>query len=98
MIGGRVKETLILSDRVWVNARDTTYMDECAIYVERSAVSERIQPCDLIWWQGREAMWTPAHAADSSQGKQGVDWDIVIPRIGYSGALHPAQRMLEADD
>jgi hypothetical protein len=93
MVGGRVKETLIIGDRVWVNARDTTYRDECAIYVERNPNSERIQPGDMIWWQGRSAMWTPAENLGLS--RCGVDYDIEIPRIGYSGVSHPGKKLFD---
>lgn len=97
MVGGRVKEVLVLGDRVWVNARCATYTDECAIYVERNAVSERIQPCDMIWWQGRHAMWTPVENREHpiDQLRCGVDYDVAIPRIGYSGVRHPAQRLID---
>lgn len=94
MVGGIVKEVLFVGNRVWVNAKDTTYTDECAIYVERNANSERIKPGDSIWWQGRMAMWTPAGSSGYAE-RQGIDWDIEIPRIGYSGAYHPAKKLVD---
>jgi hypothetical protein len=42
---------------------------------------------DSIWWQGRDAMWTPKAVKDAGIDP-GVgcakDWDIALPRIGYS--------------
>lgn len=104
MVGGDVKEVLWLPDRIWVNAKDRTYPDECAIYVERNPTSERIKPGDAIWWQERMAMWTPAENRVQECGHRehvtclarcGVDYDIRIPRIGYSGVFHPAQRLID---
>lgn len=98
MVGGDVKEVLIRGDRVWVNAKCRTYNDECAIWVERNDDSERIRAGDAIWWQGRHAMWTPAEHRDTPclYLRCGIQYDIQIPRIGYSGASHPAKRMIDA--
>lgn len=97
MVGGIVKEVLLRGDKVWVNARCTTYRDECAIYVVRNSDAERIRVGDSIWWQGRMAMWTPYENTQRPEAELrcGVDFDIQIPRIGYSGVVHPAQRLVE---
>jgi hypothetical protein len=104
MVGGDVKEVLWLTDRVWVNAKDRTYADECAIYVERNSTSERIKPGDAIWWQSRMAMWTPAESQAKECGHRehitclarcGIDYDIQIPRIGYSGVAHPGKALID---
>ena len=42
-----------------------------------------IMPGDSIWWQSRAAMWTPA---GSAKREQGVDYDVVLERVGYSHA------------
>lgn len=81
MVGGKVIETIIVDDRVWVNVRDRTYPKEtCAIYVERNPVSEAISEGDSLWWQGRLAFWTPVGANFS---------DLEIPRRSYSGVARP---------
>lgn len=81
MVGGVVIETIVLPDRIWINCRDKR--DTCAIYVERNAKSEAIRVGDKLWWQGREAMWTPASGVSAGW------YDLRIPRIGYSGLPRP---------
>jgi hypothetical protein len=97
MVGGVVIETLATAERVWVNVEDRTYGDRCAIYVERTAAAERIRPGDSLWWQGRDALWTPQEnrEMDPRYAAGGVDYDIRIPRIGYSGVRHPAAALVE---
>ena len=81
MVGGVVIETIRLPERVWVNVRDRVYEREtCAIYVERTVDADSIEIGDSLWWQGREAYWTP---------KAGGFEDRAIPRIGYSGVERP---------
>lgn len=98
MVGGDVKEVLFRGDRVWVNAKCRTYNDECAIWVERNVTSEKIKPGDVVWWQGRYVMWTPFENRyrPSHELRGGVDYDIEIPRIGYSGVPHPAKRLVDS--
>ena len=98
MVGGDVKEVLRLRGRIWVNAEERDTGTECAIYVERNRTSEQIKPGDVIWWQGRQAMWTPKKNRDRpvDQLRQGWHFDIVILRIGYSGVAHPAKRLVDA--
>ena len=93
MVGGRVLE--VCDDRqgrIYVNVGDRIYsrLQKCAIYVEKNANSDRIEIGDSLWWQGRYALWTPQDARrESDGGKCGIDYDIKIPRIGYSGVSHP---------
>ena len=95
MVGGRVIETIVLPEKVWVNVRDgeprKSKNNECAIYVEKNAKSHCISEGDSLWWQGGFAMWTPAHKRDQKGGKCGVDYDIEIPRRGYSGVNRPEE-------
>lgn len=90
MIGGIVVEVAEIKDRpdvLYIDCRDNVYIREtCGILVQKNEISNQIQLGDKIWWQGRWAMWTPAN---THRGKQGVDFDIQIPRIGYSGMQHP---------
>ncbi len=93
MVGGTVIEVVDLATKVYVNCADRPYnkTEECAIYVARDDNSQKIEIGDGIWWQGNKAMWTPAaNRTNDRQAKKrklkcGVDYDIVIPRIGYSG-------------
>lgn len=98
MVGGEVREVLKLEDRVWVNVEDPTYPgDYCALYVEKTPEAERLKAGDGLWWQGRNAFWNPLELRGKADLNQpaGVDYDIAIPRIGYSGAKHPAQALVE---
>lgn len=93
MVGGTVIEVVDLATKVYVNVADRPYSkrEECAIYVERNADSEKIQIGDALWWQGDVAMWTPQEnrLAGMRDLKCGVDYDIQIPRRGYSGVSQP---------
>jgi len=91
MIGGIVIETVIQPKRIWVNTVESSERcnSKCAIYVERNDKSERIRPGDSLWWQGGSAMWTPYENKSKPNLKGGVDYDIRIPRIGFSGASKP---------
>lgn len=102
MVGGVVIEVIKLKGRVWVNTvererLDTGEYNQCAIYIERNENSEQIKLKDSLWWQGRFAMWTPAenrkktcnHEHHYSCQRAGIDYDIKIPRVGYSGVERP---------
>lgn len=96
MVGGIVIEVAEVRDRpdvLFVDCRETNpkYRDTCAIYVEKNETSMCIEPGDSLWWQGRWAMWTPQANRRSEEGKCGRDYDIKIPRVGYSGVQHPAR-------
>lgn len=86
MIGGTVIETVDAGDRIWINCREET--SECAIYVERDAKARTVAEGDTVWWQGKEAMWTPKDFHPN--GRSGIDFDIRLKRIGCSGAQRPA--------
>jgi hypothetical protein len=102
MVGGTVIEVVDLATQVYVNCADKprgrAKADECAIYVERTAESEKIEIGDAIWWQGRVAYWTPCQNRVSAQeaGRRGrrcgTDFDIAIPKLGYSGVKHPSRQ------
>jgi hypothetical protein len=84
-VGGKVVETIVLPDKVWVNTSD--HGDLCAIYVERTAEARSIDIGDSLWWQGRYAYWTPRH------GRFRHDppfRDRAIRRIGFSGVERTA--------
>ena len=96
MVGGTVTEVLKKHDRIWVNTAEDH--DECAIFIERNTVSESVKLGDSLWWQGENAYWTPVenHRRPESELKCGTDFDIAIPRIGYSGVNHPAKSMIDS--
>lgn len=87
-VGGRVLEVLPHKNRYWVNTQDGAPGTECAIFVEKNATSDQIKKGDSLWWQGRDAFWTPAAVRE---GEAEGESDIAIPRIGYSGVSRPAQ-------
>lgn len=101
MVGGKVIEIADVPGRpeaIYVDVRDKN--DTCAILVERNENSERIQIGDSLWWQSGYAMWTPQENADKTCDHEhhyscqrcGVDYDIRIPRIGYSGVVYPGRK------
>lgn len=96
MVGGIVIEVAEVrgrSDVLFVDCRDTRSRDTCAVYLEKNETSDKIQVGDSIWWQDRVAMWTPS-GSERLQG--GVDCDIRIPRVGYSGVVHPFREAEQA--
>jgi hypothetical protein len=103
MVGGTVIEVCNAehrSDALYVDTIDKPagrkHGDTCAIYVERTAESERIEIGDALWWQGAWAYWTPKdNRRVDGGGKAGVDYDIKISRIGYSGVTLPSRRKAE---
>lgn len=97
MIGGTVTETVEDRSRIWVKVADDKHFDSCAINVVNNDEAKKIKPGDSIWWQGTFAMWTPyenrsearRRAGITTPQRAGVDFDIQIPRVGYSGAPRP---------
>jgi hypothetical protein len=79
-VGGKVVETIVLDEKVWVNTKDGPYKSTTAIYVERTAESRSISEGDTVWWQGQWAFWTPAN---------GPFEDRKLKRIGFSGVKRP---------
>ena len=97
MIGGTVIKVKELPDKIWVNCEEDCSTSQCAIYVEKNAKSKLIEPGDSVWWQGIYAMWTPYCNCGNDPAKPGFvegrkagkDYDIKIPRIGFSGVSEP---------
>lgn len=81
MVGGIVIEVCdVDAERIYVDCRCTVRRDTCAIHVARNVKSEQIQIGDSLWWQGRNAYWTPTSR---------VAQDFEIPRFLPSGMNHP---------
>jgi len=93
MVGGIVIGLARSTDDTLVYVHDTGrgYGDHCSIrVVERrkdNGEPVEIGIGDSIWWQSRDAMWTPKAVKDAGIDP-GVgcskDWDIHLPRVGYS--------------
>lgn len=105
MVGGTVievcdaehtKDAIYVDCADWVKGR--RHPETCAIYVVRSPDSEKIQVGDSLWWQGEWAYWTPAANRSAKGSKAGVDYDIKIERIGFSGVTLPSRRTKEPED
>lgn len=94
MVGGIVLEVCnhpTERNKIYVNCGDRPYskVQECALYVENSKISQQIEIGDSLWWQGGVAYWTPQNNRGKSGLRCGIDFDIQIRRIGYSGVEHP---------
>lgn len=81
---------IILPGKVWVDCVEQNSTSKCAVYCERNENSEAIRPGDSFWWQCGYCMWTPyLHTKAKRGSKGGLDYDIRIPKIGYSGVPKP---------
>jgi hypothetical protein len=88
MIGGKVIETI--DCREWLSTEQRFLRSTCAIYVERDAKARTVAEGDSVWWQGGFAMWTPANFHPN--GRSGIDFDIKLRKIGYSGVARPTSK------
>jgi hypothetical protein len=100
MVGGKVIGiTRKPGDSTLVHVRGTRgeRNDLCCIRVwerrRRDDSPVEIEIGDSIWWQGRDAMWTPVAIATLPDGDEasgcGTAWDIALPRHGWSfGMTH----------
>lgn len=80
-VGGRVLYTRDLGEALQVVTweTDSPHQDGVAVDLEKTPEAMRIEPGDMVWWQGPWAFWT-------SRGARlvGDPGDIKIPRVGYS--------------
>jgi len=85
MVGGYVIGIARGEESTLLNVRDRTYGDECAVRCVERRVSDgspvEIHVGDKVWWQCGSVMWTPVPCGDGPCGK---DWDIRLPKVGYS--------------
>lgn len=91
MVGGIIIGLSRTEKGTLVNVRDKTYGDTCAVRVlEKRRFGDepvKLEIGDSIWWQGNDAIWTSKILADKSISEAGrcqYDWDIHIPKIGFS--------------
>jgi hypothetical protein len=91
MVGGIVKEIIPTSDKIYINCADTheNGTDYCAVYVETSAYSKKIQIGDSLWWQSNIVLWTP-------QTK--VVQDFRLKKLGYSGVSKPVIKSMQSEE
>lgn len=97
MVGGTVVKVIKLSGKLWIKCEEDNTTSQCALYIERDSNAEKIAPGDSLWWQGGWAMWTPFSKRFNDPDKPnyvkdrkaGVDYDIKIKRIGFSGVGEP---------
>ena len=91
MVGGIVVGVVRNGYTSLINVRGTgsEHANELAIRVIEKRLDNgadvRIQVGDSIWWQGREAMWSPKSQVENRDPDDcGKKWDICLERIGYS--------------
>ena len=93
MVGGNVTEVRVVdAECLWVNCESTQHAGQfCAIQIERTEQGEKVEAGDMLWWQGRYAMHTPQENRKRPEDelRQGVDYDVQIPRASYSGVPRP---------
>lgn len=80
MVGGKIYDKWIWGDGfVAVLVLDDTYADDYAeVRLEVNEFSLSLDRGGSIWWQGRNAFWTPRDRSFV---------DMPVPRIGYSVAV-----------
>lgn len=97
MIGETVTETVADGDKLWIKVSDDKLNDSCSTNVVNNGDAKKIKPGDCVWWQGKFVMWTPYENRGEIRRlrgfkgpqKAGVDYDIQIPRVGFSGVARP---------
>jgi len=90
MIGGTIIEIIELRDRFWVNCQDAVSPSQCAVFVSKTVHARCISEGDALWWQADQCYWTPACNMKRLKVLQcGVEFDIKIPKIGFSGMPRP---------
>jgi len=91
MVGGRVVETIVCEEKVWVNCRDMDHGQECAIYVKKTGAALTISRGDNVWWQDPWVFWTPYEGTTLASDKKVGPTDVKIPRASYSGVSRPSE-------
>lgn len=91
MVGGRIIGLARKPDGVtMLHIRANRCTDQCCIDCREIRLRDGsrivITIGDHVWWQCGQVMWTP-HG--SSRQRCGVDFDICLPKVGYSyGMTH----------
>lgn len=67
--------------------------DTCCVYTKEECVDQRakdyqvevrIQLGDSLWWQSGSCYWTPKENRGKENNRCGFDFDIRLPKLGYS--------------
>lgn len=88
MIGGTIIGLARRKEYTLVHVQD--HRDTCSIRIkEQKEIGNEpveVQVGDRIWWQSGHAFYTPKHnyGKHNSGAKGGVDYDIRLPKLGYS--------------
>ena len=87
MVGGEVVGLARGAESTLVHVQSNR--DTCSVRVrevkERTGEPVVIEVGDRIWWQAGHVYWTPRkNHVHIGPRKGGVDYDIRLPKIGYS--------------
>lgn len=67
--------------------------DTCCVYTKEEHLKQKakdyqieiwIQPGDSFWWQSGKCYWTPQENRNKPNSRSGLDFDVALPKIGYS--------------
>ena len=94
MVGGSVIGIARGSETTLLHVQDSRQggkvKDECSVRCIERRISDgvpiRIDLGDSVWWQSGRVMWTPKEnrKPEGSGQRCGADFDIQIPKVGYS--------------
>ena len=79
-------ETIVLSNRVWLNCRDERSDETCAVYVVLTDAARCVSERDTLRWNETHALWT---ARERIGGRVIGKADIPLRLIGGAGAKRP---------
>lgn len=89
MVGGIVIGIAETGDEALVHVKDAKSANssgnECSVrcrLIDKNGYRVFIKVGDALWWQGGNCYWTPKPGL--ANGRCGVDFDIALPKIGYS--------------
>lgn len=88
MVGGKVIGLVRKPGGVtMLHVLDTRSTDQVCVDVREERVgsgdSIEIAIGDSVWWQGDMVLWTPSYSAER---RCGDDFDIPLPKVGYTYA------------
>jgi hypothetical protein len=97
MVGGKVIGLARKPDGVtMLHVRDTRSTDQCCVDCREERIEDgdrvRITLGDSVWWQSGQIMWTPGR---SPRERCGQDFDIRLPKVGYTYASSHASAITE---
>lgn len=100
MVGGVIIGLSQRDGRVHVNVADCPHYpqhgrgdecprpDTCCVYTDgirvHGGLAVNMKIGDSFWWQGGICYWTPRENRNLPDGRDGVDYDIQLTKIGFS--------------